>query len=200
MLLYWTMAFTQTKSNIDEYVKGKRWYWYVPLWVIGAYCFFVIIQFEFDKPLPFILFIPQAFDFFLHEMAHIVTAFLPPVITASAGSLSEILLGTLLVFGAFKQRSYFAGLVCLLWFMLACQSAGAYMADARAQHMQLVSLGGALSGSDKALHDRHFVLGQLHIINLDTVICTTVRGIGDVAGLFGLVFTAWLIYKIAQNN
>ena len=82
-------------------------------------------------------------------MTHIVTAFFPSLITAAAGSFSELLLGSALIFGAFMTRCYFAGLFCALWFMLACQSVGLYMADALAQSLELVSLGGSLSGEQK---------------------------------------------------
>ncbi|MDB5168978.1 MAG: hypothetical protein JWO41_334 [Candidatus Saccharibacteria bacterium] len=190
------MTIAKIKSDIGKYVQNKTWYWYVPGWFVGLYLFFEILQFNPNKQSSLLIMPAQSFDFFLHEMAHTVTAFLPAVITASAGSLSEILLGSLLVFGAFKTRGYFASMICSLWLMLACQSAGIYMADARAQKLNLVSLGGALSGSDTATHDWHFVFGRLHILGLDTLIGNTVRGIGVCAGLFGLSFAAWLIYKM----
>jgi hypothetical protein len=193
------MAFEKTIAGIDEYVKQKTWYWYLPAWLIGGYAFFALLGLKPNEPPPLIVLVPQTFDFVLHEMAHIVTAFLPPILTAAAGSLSEILLGSLLIYSAFKTRSYFAVMTCCLWFMLACKSAGMYMADARAQELDLVSVGGALSGSDTALHDWNFVFGKLHILSLDTVIGGMVYGIGMVVGLFGLGFAAWLIYRMATE-
>jgi len=188
---------TALKANIDEYVKGKMWYWYMPLWMFGVYLFCALLGFDPNKQLPFVISIAQAFDFFLHEIAHIVTAFLPAILTAASGSLSELLLGSLLIYTAFKTKGYFSVLICSLWFMLACQSAGTYMADARAQKLSLVSLGGALSGSDTAIHDWHFVFGKLHLLGADVLIGDTIRLAGVVVGLAGLIFTAWLMYKMA---
>lgn len=185
------------KQQIDAYVKGKAWYWYLPLWLFGWYVFFKLLGFDPNKQMPFVISIAQAFDFFLHEMAHVVTAFLPSILTASAGSLSEILLGIVLIVTAFKTRGYFSVMICALWFMLTCQSAGVYMADARAQKLELVSLGGAISGSDTATHDWHFVFGKLHILPADVFIGDTIRFIGIVVGLAGLLFAAWLIYLMA---
>jgi hypothetical protein len=185
------------KTQIDEYVKNKTWYWYLPLWFFGWYVFFKLLGYDPNNGLPFVISIAQAFDFMLHEMAHIVTAFLPSILTASAGSLSELLLGIALIVTAFKTRGYFAVMICALWFMLACQSAGVYMADARAQKLELVSLGGALSGSDTAIHDWHFVFGKLHILPLDTFIGGAVRLFGVLVGLAGLMFAAWIMYKMA---
>jgi hypothetical protein len=126
------MAFEYTKFSIDEYVKQKTWYWYLPAWLFGAYLFYQLLGFSYDRQMPFIVLVPYSFDFFLHEMAHIILGFLPSVLVAAAGSLSELSLGSLLIFGAFKTRGYFASLFCCLWFMLACVGAGSYMADARA--------------------------------------------------------------------
>jgi hypothetical protein len=188
------------RQRVELYAKGKKWYWYVPVWVFGLYVFVNLLGYDPNQPMPLPIAIGQSFDFLLHEMAHILTAFLPAVLTAAAGSLSEMLLGTALIMAAFKTRSYMTSLICCLWFMLACQSAGTYMADARAQKLELVSLGALLSGSDEATHDWHFVFGQLHILNLDTFIGNSVRSIGFVVGLFGLIFTAWVIYLMMQSG
>ena len=190
------MLWSDFKATVEQYAQGKRWYWYAPFWLIGAYAFIELVQFDLNKP-ALILLIPQSFDFFLHEMAHIVTAWLPPILTASAGSLSELLLGTLLVLGALKGRAYFALLICCLWFMLACQSAGVYMADARAQRLPLVSLGAALSGSSEVTHDWHFVFGQLHILPFDILIGDGVRAVGAIVGALGLLGTLWIMYLMA---
>jgi hypothetical protein len=193
------MSLSSTKIQIDEYVKGRKWYVYLPVWLFGMYLFVKLLQFDPNKQLPFVIFIAQSFDFFLHEMAHILTAFLPSILTASAGSLSEILLGSVLVLFAFRSRYYFTTLICSMWFLLACQSAGTYMADARAQKLSLVSLGAALSGSDTAIHDWHFVFGKLHILHLDTFIGGTVRAVGILVALAALIFTAWLMYLMAAQ-
>ncbi|HSW80168.1 MAG TPA: hypothetical protein VLG47_05315 [Candidatus Saccharimonadales bacterium] len=191
------MAFADTKKQIDEYVQGKKWFYYLPVWLFGLYIFVALLGYDPNHQMPFFIQIAQSFDFMLHEMAHIVTAFLPPILCAASGSFSELLLGTLLIFTAFKTKGYFSVMICSLWFMLACQSAGVYMADARAMKLSLVSLGAALSGSDTATHDWHFVFGKLHILGMDVLIGDTIRVIGIIVGLAGILFAAWLMYKMA---
>lgn len=186
--------------QIADYVKGKSWAWYLPVWLVGLYVFCVLLRFDPNKQLPLIILPAQSFDFMLHEMAHILTGFLPSILTAAAGSFSELLLGVVLIITAFKSRSYFAVLICSLWFMLASQSVGTYMADARAQKMDLVSLGGAMSGSETTIHDWHFIFSKLHILSLDTLIGGIVRFNGVVVGLLGLIFSAWLLYKMATST
>jgi hypothetical protein len=178
-----------------DYVKGKTWYWYLPGWVFGLYFFVKLLDFELGGQMSFVVAVPHSFNFILHETAHLLTGFLPGILTAAAGSFSELLLGALLIWGAFKGRTYFASLFCFLWFMLACQSAGDYMADARAQQLPLVSLGDLTGGT--AVHDWNFVFGKLGILELDTFIGGTIRATGILAGLIGIVFSAWLMYKMA---
>ncbi len=181
---------------MDEFAKGKLWYWHLPLWLFGLYAFVKLLGFDMLKPMPIVLLVPYSFDFLLHEFAHLFTAFLPAVLTASAGSISELMLGTGLVVGAFWFRNYFAAMFCCLWFDLTAQSAGTYMADAIPQHLPLVSLGGALSGQDP-IHDWHFVFSKLHMLGASAFIGDGLRFVGHVVGLCGVALAAWLMYKMA---
>lgn len=191
------MVLATFKASLDEYAKNKLWYWHIPLWLFGAYIFVKLLGFNMIAGLPFVLLVPYSFDFVLHEFAHLFTAPLPAVMTASAGSVSELLLGLGLVYGAFRFRNYFASMFCLLWFDLTCQSAGTYMADAIPQRLPLVSLGGALSGQDP-IHDWHFVFSHLHMLGISAFIGNSVRLVGHMAGLFGMLFAGWVIYKMAS--
>lgn len=186
------------RTAITRYAAGKSWYWYLPLWLVGAYAFWQLFQIDMvHSQLPLIWLVPYSFNFVMHEWAHIFTAFLPPVLTASAGSGSELLLGLILIGMAIWQRSYFALLFCAEWFALSCQSAGQYMADAVPQQLPLVSLGAALSGGE-AKHDWHFVFGQLDLLPESYAIGTIVRVVGMLTALSALAFTAWLLYKMSQ--
>ena len=191
------MAFAQTRENINQYAKDKLWYWHLSLWLFGAFVFVKLLGFNMVNSPSFVIAVPYAFDFMLHEMAHIVTAWLPSLLTAAAGSGSELLLGAGLVYGAYRFRNYFASLFCWLWLMLACMSVGSYMADAVPMRIPLVSLGGALSGSEQTIHDWNFIFGKLHMLGASGFIGGMFRVAGVLAGLFGLIFTAWIMYKMA---
>ena len=183
------------KSNIAEYIKGKKWYWYMPALLIVTYLFYCIVKISPSEPLPTVLVPISAVDFGLHEMAHVITGAFPAVITAASGSLSEIFLGMVLVFTALRTRYYFTSLFCTVWFAFGCKSAGQYMADARAQQLDLVS-----PFSDNAIHDWHFVFGKLHLLQQDTLIGGLVKFGGYLAMTMSLVFGAWLVYKFATEN
>lgn len=194
------MAFAKLRSRVDAYAQNKAWYWHVPLWLFGVYLFVQLLDFNLVDPQPFAVSVMHAFDFTLHEFAHVFTAWLPPLVTAAAGSGSELLLGGLLVYGAFQFRNYFASLFCFLWLMLVCMGTGSYMADALPQRIPLVSLGGALSGSENTIHDWHFIFDKLHLLDASYTIGNTVRVIGILAGVFGLFFSGWVMYKMASAS
>lgn len=185
----------QLRAEIAVYLQGKTWYWYVPVWLFGFYIFFQLLDFDLSGQNAFIILIPQAFNFILHEMAHLFTAFLPSLITASAGSGSELFLGLALIIGAFYTRSFFASLFCFLWFMLATQSTADYMADARTQNLPLVSFGGG-----DPIHDWNYVFSRLGILEYDTLIAGLVRTSGIIVGIVGLLFSAWLLIKMASTK
>lgn len=167
---------------------------YLPLWFFFAYLFVQILNFQqgninnvFLGGMYFVL-------FGIHEVAHIVTGFLPPILTAAAGSLSEVAFASLLVYAAFRAKSSFAGIFSLLWLMLALTSMGNYMADARAQAMPLIG------PSPDPQHDWAFVFGQLGLLDADIVIGTTIRIIGIVIGALGLLFGLALIANRAAKR
>ncbi len=191
------MVFAKTRADIDKYAKGKLWYWHLPLWLFGVYIFVELIGFNLIDPQPFVLAVPHSFDFILHEFAHVFTAWLPALLAAVSGSAVELLLGALLVYGAYQFRNYFASLFCCLWLMLTCMSVGSYMADALPQKIPLVSLGGSIAGSQDTIHDWNFIFGELNMLDSSSLIGNSLRAFGVAVGLFGLVFSAWIIYKMA---
>ncbi len=94
-------------------------------------------------------------EFGVHEASHLLFAFLPSVWVAAAGSIGEITFTVLVMIATIKARAYFAMIFGALWVMLAMNSAGRYMADARAQAIPLIGPG------PEPLHDWYFVFGQL---------------------------------------
>jgi hypothetical protein len=126
-------------------------------------------------------------QFGVHEASHIVFGFLPAIFVAASGSLSEIAFTSLVAFAAFKAKAYFAGIFSLLWVMMAMNSAGIYMADARSQAMPLIGPG------DNVQHDWNFVFTQLGWLNADTMIGGSLRVFGDVIGVIALVYGLFLL-------
>ncbi len=162
---------------------------YIALWIFFAYLFIQILFFTVESPQNVLLGGMYFIEFGVHEASHLFAIFLPHIFTAAAGSIGEVTFTILIVIAALKSRAYFAAIFGALWVMLAMNSAGQYMADARAQQMSLVGF------SDRTVHDWHFVFGQLGWLPADTIIGNTVRGAGDLVGAIALGFGIWLIVK-----
>lgn len=159
------------------------------LWGFYVYLFTQIVQFEVEKNQNIFIAGLYLIEFGVHEMSHIITAFLPPVLTAMAGSVGEVTLTLLVVLAAVKERSYYAMIFGLLWYGLAMNSVGRYIADARTQALPLIGPG------ETVTHDWHFILSQWNMLEIDTVLGAFVRGTGDLVAFGGLVFGLWLLIR-----
>ena len=122
-------------------------------------------------------------DLCVHEFGHVATMPLPPLLTAMAGSVAQVLLPLLLaaVFW-FHRGEPLSAMVCLAWAGTSAHDAAAYIADAPYERLELI--GGT--------HDWAFALGPegLDAIGAAAAIAGVVRGAGF---LMVLVATAWCI-------
>lgn len=162
---------------------------YITLWFLFVYLFVSILSFQVDQPNNILVAGMYFIEFGIHEASHLIVFFLPPILVAAAGSVGEILFTILLLVAALKSRAYFAAVFAGLWIMLALNSVGRYMADARSQLIPLVGPGETIK------HDWNYILGQLGWLDADIFIGTMVRVIGNFIGVVALGFGLWLIIK-----
>ena len=168
---------------------------YIVGWGFFLYLFIAILQFSAESSNNLIISAIYMINFGVHEVSHIITAFLPAILTAAAGSIGEVSFTLLLLFATIKEKAYFAAVFAAQWVMLGCMSAGRYMADARTQSLPLIGPGETVN------HDWHFVFSQLGWLGADTVIGGTVKIIGVVVGVAGLLFGLYLMgYKVLKNK
>ncbi len=177
-----------------SYFRDKSIWLYIVLWLFFTYLFVQILSFRADDSHNFLLSGLYFVEFGVHEVSHVIASFLPPVLTAAAGSIGEVSFTILIVAAAVKGRAYFAAIFGCLWVMLAMRSAGIYMADARAQQLPLVSFG------DTAKHDWNFVFSQMGWLQADTAIGNTVMGIGVVIGASALVCGVYIIVRMVLEK
>jgi hypothetical protein len=161
---------------------------YAVLFLFFIYLFVQILQFKAEESSNLLLSGMYLIDFGVHEVSHIITNFLPSIFTAAAGSIGEISFAFLLLYATLREKSYFASVFTGLWVMLAMNSAGRYMADARSQLLPLIGPG------ETVQHDWHYVFGQLGWLPADTLIGASVRGLGDIIGAVALLFGLYFMY------
>lgn len=182
----------QWASDAVQSMSGRNRIVHVVLWFVYCGIALEIVQTKVGTT-SLVLMPIQLLMFGLHELSHVATGFLPEAMTASAGSLSELLFAGLLVMIAYKKRAYITTFFMGLWWLYAAFSVGRYMADARSQSMPLVSIDSAINEQSVATHDWHFVFSELDILNADTFIGNIVKATGIIVALTGIIFYAYLI-------
>jgi hypothetical protein len=177
-------------QSITSYLSNKSPWLYIPLWLVFLWLYVQILGFQAEDSHNLILSGLYFIEFGVHEVSHVIASFLPSIFVAAAGSIGEITFTILIVVAAIKGKAYFAAVFGSIWVMLAMNSAGRYMADARSMLLPLVSFG------DNAKHDWNYVFGQLGWLKSDTAIGGTLSMLGNVIGALGLLFGLYLIVNM----
>jgi hypothetical protein len=132
------------------------------------------------------LFIDNA-NLVVHEGGHLLFGWLGPTISLWGGTILQWLVPFLLAAYFFTQRQVAGFCFCLFIFFENFLYTATYMADARAQVLDLVSVG----ESDNP-HDWFNIFSKLGVLQHDTQIAVVVRFVGWM-GMLGIV--AWLGWR-----
>jgi len=118
-------------------------------------------------------------DLGFHEFGHMVTYWLPDIVTAFMGSITQIAvpLAVALYFFAVRKDSLGAG-VCLAWAGTSAQNVSVYVADAPYERLELIG----------GLHDWAFILGpgHLNMLSSASTIAMAVKVFGFALLLAGI--------------
>jgi hypothetical protein len=134
----------------------------------------------------------------LHEAGHLLFAYLPGEFLAVAGGTLLQLAAPLMSAAMFlRQPDYFAITVCGAWLATNLYNVAAYMADARAQELPLVTVG---DGECVICHDWGYMLGQLGLMSFDTTLAGLVRLLAFFVMWGSLGVGAWMIMRMARNR
>ena len=112
--------------------------------------------------------IADSADLFVHEMGHLFFAPFGPVLRMAGGTILQLLVPAGLALYAYSYEYRIATQLFVFWLGHSFINVSVYAADARAQALPLVSL----AGSDNAMHDWHWMLGGLGVLEWDTAIGT----------------------------
>ncbi len=156
--------------------------------LIGASAFYLLFLYEAARgtgPLLMIdlVFIP------IHEGGHLLFRFCGwEFLYVAGGTLLQ--LGVPLMLAAYfaLQRQVQGTAFCMFFFFEQFLPVATYMADARAQKLQLITVG----DSDFVIHDWHYMFGALGVLNHDVQIAGLTRAIGWM-GMFSTV--AWMVWR-----
>jgi hypothetical protein len=130
-------------------------------------------------------------DLGFHELGHLLTYWLPAIVTASMGSGTQLLVPFgLAAYFLFARRDLVGGGLCLAWAATSAYDVAVYVADAPYERLPLI-------GGD---HDWAFVLGELNMIDRAGALAAAIKVLGVLLLLGGLAccVVGWLRSRAAD--
>lgn len=111
--------------------------------------------------------------FGVHELGHLVFAFFGEFLTVAGGSIAQVALPIAAAALFWKQKNRFAIAVCGCWLAVSLGQLAIYVADARAESLDLVSFSPEGGG-----HDWNYLLERLHLLKQDVALGRLVKFFG----------------------
>lgn len=128
--------------------------------------------------------------FGVHELGHLVFAPFGEMLTIAGGSISQIALPVAAIaLFAYRQDRY-AVAVCGCWLAVSLAQLGVYIADARAESLDLVSFNPEGGG-----HDWNYLLERWHLLRQDVAIGHFTKFVGWL-----VLALSWLVALDAMQR
>jgi hypothetical protein len=174
-------------------LSGAREDWRpISRWAAGGWiAFYVIFLLYAFRMHGGFLFIDSA-NLVVHEGGHLLFGWFGQTIGLWGGTILQWLVPFLLAAYFFHQRQPAAFVFCLFFFFENWLYTAAYMADARAMALPLVTTG----DPDFVEHDWHTIFSSLGVLDHDTAIAAIVRTLGW-CGMLSSV--GWLVARLGRD-
>jgi hypothetical protein len=123
----------------------------------------------------------------IHEGGHALFGYFGEFVGVAGGTFLQLLVPFLLASYFLFHRQSQGVAFCMFFFFEQFLPIATYMADARAQDLPLLSLG----GGDNVIHDWNYLFGKVGVLAHDTQIAAAVRFIGWVGMLAVVIWLFW---------
>ena len=129
----------------------------------------------------------------IHEGGHLLFGYFGSMIGTWGGTLLQLLVPLALAVHFAYQRHTSGTVFCAFFFFENFLNISVYMADARRQELQLVTVG----SGEGVLHDWFLIFSSLGVLERDTTIAGIVRFLGWL-GMLAVV--AWLVHRARSSR
>jgi len=124
----------------------------------------------------------------IHEGGHLLFRFFGEFVSVAGGTILQLLVPVLLASYFLFHRQAQGVAFCLFFMFEQFLPIARYMADARAQELPLLSIG----GGEDVIHDWNYLFGKLGLLDHDIQIAGFMR----FAGWMGMIGVAiWLVWR-----
>jgi hypothetical protein len=174
---------------IRAWAAGRSWHWRAPL--------YLILLVQATRPLR----VEQGTNIFsgivfgAHEFGHLFFAFFGEWMTIAGGTVMQLLVPIGAAAVVMRTRDWFGLAVCALFLASSLGDASWYIADARAQQLDLVSF-----SPDGGGHDWHYLLAKAGLLKQDLALARFTRFLGWMLVLGASVLTARLVWWMATEQ
>ncbi|MEX2180843.1 MAG: hypothetical protein WD771_02270 [Gemmatimonadaceae bacterium] len=171
------------------WATGRWWHWRLPL--------FLLLLVQATRPLREFgeanLFTGIIFG--AHEFGHLAFAFFGEWMTIAGGSLMQLLVPVGAAVAVARSKDWFGVAICGLFLASSLGDLSWYVADARAQDLDLVSF-----SPDGGGHDWHYLLGRAGLLKQDLALARFTRFVGWCAVVASTVLAARLLWWMATQK
>lgn len=174
-------------QEVREWSRGRLWAVRVPLLL----WFFWIGYQHLTDPMYTSLF--GGINLGIHELGHVLFRPLGEFLSVAGGTLTQLAAPLVSAFLFARQPDWFAETFCGAWLATNLYNVAVYLGDARTMELPLVSLGGG-----EAIHDWHYLLSHMGVLEWDTGIATLLRVIAFLvlwSSIAAGVWICWLMYS-----
>lgn len=178
----------EVRDAIDEWCAGRDWRWRAVVLVALAW--------QATRPLrdSEAWHVFRGITFGAHEFGHLFFSFGGEWLAVAGGSLMQLIVpvGAAVAMVATPRKDWFGAVACGTWLAASLADLAPYIADARAQEMDLVSF-----SPDGGGHDWHFLLAQAGMLKRDLEIARLARAGAGLTLLVTFVLAALLFRRMA---
>lgn len=185
--------------NMPEYVapfiadargwcKGKNWLVRLP----AAVWFVYVLARHLSDPLYSSILGPLNLG--IHELGHVIFSFAGEAMSVAGGTVFQLFVPVFAVYNFLKQSEYFGAALSFGWLSTNLFSIAAYIADARALSLPLVTP----FGGDSVVHDWEYMLDRMGLLPYDQIIAGSVRVLAVASMLVCLAACGWLFLQMAR--
>ncbi len=175
-------------AALREYFEEHPWKPVTVSALAGWGAFYLLFMLYAARSTDGFLFIDNV-NLVIHEAGHPLFSYLGERPQVWGGTILQWAVPFALATWFFFQRQVTGFVFCLFFFFENWLYTATYMADARAQVLPLVSIGGG--EGDENMHDWYNIFSHMGVLEKDTQIAHVVRTLGWMGMIGCVLFLAW---------
>jgi hypothetical protein len=181
--------FERLRAAVEEWAPGRPW---LPRLVLLLWCVWTGIRFARDRSAGSIL------DFLtlgIHEGGHLLFSPLGKFLRVAGGTIAQVAAPVAGIAVLLRQRDWFGPAFCGVWLATSLYGVSVYMADARAQELPLVTVG----GGDVDDPDWTYLLDRVGLLEHDQGLAKMVAALAFVVMWTSIAYGGWVVWTIREH-